>query len=118
MKSASSSICKFGVVMILVGSAACFTINAPDTLIPTGGSFVLGGTSEVIDVDGPCLVWRGENGVIYHLFQYVNLESELFDQVTTPGVTSRLELAERTDLDVSCEIGPTVEVRDVLEVIE
>lgn len=118
MKSNSSLFCILGMITVLVVSVGCFTINAPDTLIPTGGPFVLSGTTEVIDVDGPCLVWRGDNGVIYHLFQQVNLEIDLFDQITTPGVTSRLELAERTDLDVSCRVGPTVEVRDALEVIE
>jgi len=106
------------VVASLAAAAGCFEINVPDTLIATGGAFVVSGTAEVIDVDGPCLVWRGDNGVIYHLFQQVNLENEIFDEVTEPGVTSRLVLAERTDLDVNCRVGPTVEVRDVLEVIE
>lgn len=102
-------------VILLCG---CLEINTPDTLIPTGGSFVLSGTAQVIDQDGPCLVWTGENGISYHLFQDAALENELFDQVTAPGTTSRLELAQRTDLDVACQVGPIVEVLDVLEVVE
>jgi len=102
---------------VAAGSCGCISINAPDTLIPTGGPFVLTGTSEVIDRNGPCLVWQGDNGITYHLFQDPMLDSGLFDQVTTPGVTSRLELSVRTDLDVACRVGPTAEVMDVLDVI-
>lgn len=118
MKSIKACCRLSGAIALFAISAACFEINAPDTLIPTGGPFVLSGATEVIDVGGPCLVWRGDNGVLYHLFQHVNLESELFDEVTEPGVSSRLVVAERTDLDVICRVGPTLEVRDVLEIIE
>jgi hypothetical protein len=107
-------------IALLASLAACrdLIINAPDSLIPVGTPFVLSGTAEVIDDDGPCLVWLGENGIVYHLFQKPTLESDLFDKITSPGVTSRLEVQERTDIDVACQQGPVLEVQDVLEVIE
>ncbi len=108
-----------GIAPLLLSFAVsgCIDINTPETLLPLGTPFVVRGTSAVIDNNGPCLVWLGENGVTYHLFQDIVLPNETFDQVITPGVTSRLELAIRTDLVVACQVGTIAEVRDALEIV-
>jgi hypothetical protein len=91
---------------------------APETLFPTGTSFVVRGTMDLVDTEaGACLVWRGENGVTYHLFQHSRVANDEFDLVTTPGVTSRLELATRSDLVVDCQVGTIVEVQNILEIV-
>jgi hypothetical protein len=105
---------------IWLGTGTC-TVNIPGnntTLFATGDPFILKGTTAVIDNSGPCLVWIGENGITYHLFQGGRLENADFDRITTPGVTSRLELAARSDLTVSCQVGEIVEVQRVLEIVE
>lgn len=90
-----------------------------DSLFPAGTSFVMKGTTEnVPSPQGACNIWRGENGVVYHLFQGVRVDNDDYDRVTTPGVTSRLEIATRTDLVVDCQQGTIVEVRQVLEIVE
>ena len=76
------------------------------------------GTSVVLDHKGPCLAWLGDNGITYHLFQNPRVENAVFDHITTPGVTSRLQLSTRNDLQVACQIGTIVEVLNVLEVVE
>ena len=98
----------------------CIDIEVPIApgLFATGTSFVVSGTAALIDEDGPCLVWMGENGVTYHLFQDPRVSNEDFDAVTAPGITSRLKLAVRTDLYVDCLVGTVVEVQDVLEIVE
>jgi hypothetical protein len=105
--------------LLLVGICGC-TIALPgfDTLFPTGSSFVMKGTTTIVDNGGPCRLWIGENGITYYLFQDPRVDNEVFDQVTTPGMTSRLEIAERSDLEVICYDGPVVEVVDVLEIME
>ncbi len=102
----------------LLSNVACITIDLPEELdlLAVGTPFVLSGTAALIDNDGPCLVWLGENGITYHLFQDARLDNDLFDQVSEPGTTSRLEIVTRTDLDVVCQVGDVVEVRDVLEI--
>ena len=104
--------------ILLYAGCIDLTIPGQNTLFVKGESFVLSGTAAVIDNDGPCLVWLGTNGITYHLFQGIDLDNEDFDRVTTPGVTSRLELATREDLEVSCQIGTIVEVQGVLEIRE
>jgi hypothetical protein len=116
-------ISRIGCLLLVLGALAlpgCIDISVPvaPTLFPTGTSFVLTGTATVIDNEGPCLVWEGENGVIYHLFQDRRVTNEDFDLVTTPGVTSRLVLATRSDLVVTCQVGTIVEVQSILEVQE
>ena len=92
--------------VLFVVLAGCIDLNdASSQLLPVGTSFVVQGTATTIDNDGPCLVWIGENGVTYHLFQDAQLDNDLFDLITTPGVTSRLEVATRSDLDVACQVG-------------
>lgn len=100
--------------------AGCVDVGIPslETVFPTGNPFVVSGTAEVIDQDGPCLVWNGNNGIRYHLFQDPTLPNDEFDRVTTPGVTSRLQLAVRGDLMVDCRVGPTADVQAVLEIVE
>ncbi|MBU0718763.1 MAG: hypothetical protein KJ749_10980 [Planctomycetes bacterium] len=107
----------WGCVAAIVG---CISVELPAELSLTaqGVSFVVSGTAAVVDSEGPCLVWMGENGRTYHLFQSPGLDNESFDRVTTPGVTSRLEIATRDDLEVACMIGTVVEVQDVLEIVE
>ena len=96
------------------------SVNAqllPDTFISTGTPFVVKGTATVLDNNGPCLAWIGENGITYHLFQTSSVDNATFDRITTPGVTSRLHLATRNDLEVACKVGTIVEVLSVLEVV-
>jgi hypothetical protein len=105
-------------LLLLIGAGSC-TINfAADTLFPTGTPFVLRGTADLAEYNGgTCLVWLGENGATYHLFQNSRVTNDDFDMITTPGVTARLELARRTDLFVDCPLGTIVEVQNVLEIV-
>lgn len=105
-------------VAVIIGTARC-NFNPEDiSLSDRGTPFVVKGTAAVIDNEGPCLIWRGDNGETYHLFQDPTLENEAFDQIIDPGVTSHLVLVTRSDLTLDCQIGLIVEVRDVLEVVE
>ena len=99
---------------------ACVDISFPVdvALLDSVSPFVVRGTATVVDHDGPCPAWIGDNGVTYHLFQDPQLDNELFDRVTEPGTVSRLVLAERSDLELACRFGVLVEVQDVLEIIE
>jgi len=101
---------------LVIGTAGC--VNFPEELMlgSSGDPFILKGTAAVVDNEGPCPVWVGDNGVTYHLFQGARVENDAFDQAMTPGVTSRLQIAVRTDIPVSCQIGTVVEVHDVLEI--
>ena len=83
-----------------------------------GSSFVLRGTSAVVDGNEPCLVWLGETGTTYHLFQGIGLPNEDFDRVTVPGTSSRLVIAIRDDLEVGCQMGTIAEVQRVLEILD
>ncbi len=104
--------------VFMLSWTACVDIPiTADNLLPVGTPFVVQGTATVVDNDGACLVWIGENGVTYHLFQGPLLDNDLFDQITTPGVTSRLVLVTRSDLEVTCQMGTIVEVREVLEIL-
>ncbi len=103
--------------LVTAGCTFNFDIQPP-TFVATGNPFVMRGTATLLEQGGGCPAWIGENGVIYHLFQNRRLSSELFDRVVTPGVTSRLELSVRTDLEVVCQVGTIVEVQSVLEIIE
>ncbi len=112
---------RLGLQILAVGVLAGCTIQIPsaESLFPVGTPFVLSGTSTISSTfSGPCPVWIGDNGITYYLFQDAKLDNTLFDRVTTPGVTSRLKLVVRTDLEASCHNGPFVEVLDVLEIVE
>lgn len=101
---------------LLVGAGCTFEIPGQDTLFVRGEPFVMRGTAVTLDVDGPCRVWIGDNGITYHLFQSVRLANEDFDRVVSPGVTARLQLATRNDLKVDCQTGDIVEVERVLDI--
>lgn len=88
-----------------------------DTLFVRGEPFVIKGTAALADEGGPCIVWHGQNGVAYQLFQGANVPNEDYDRVITPGVTSRLLIAKRTDLVTNCDFGTIVEVQRVLEIV-
>jgi hypothetical protein len=103
---------------LLLTSGCTINLSAPESLLPIGSAFVISGTASLADNNGPCLVWIAENGVTYHLFQSSTVENETFDRIATPGVTSRLLLAKRSDLEVNCLMGTIVEVQDVLEIVE
>jgi hypothetical protein len=90
----------------------------PEGLIATGSPFVVSGTSILLENQGPCPAWVADNGITYHLFQSSRVDNDLFDRITTAGVRSRLEIAVRTDLELTCRIGPIVEVRNVLEIVD
>ncbi|MBN2559445.1 MAG: hypothetical protein JXQ75_00755 [Phycisphaerae bacterium] len=102
----------------VISLSAC-TISLPN---PTafGTPFIAKGTYELREVWGgdPCPVWVTDTGAIYHLFQDIAVSNEDFDRVTTPGVTSRLQLTTRSDLVVGCLIGIPVEVKQVLSINE
>lgn len=112
---------RLGLRILAVSMLAGCTIQIPsaESLFPIGTPFVLSGTSTISStLSGSCPVWIGDNGITYYLFQDAKLDNTLFDRVTTPGVTSRLKLVVRTDLEASCHNGPFVEVLDVLEIVE
>jgi hypothetical protein len=87
-----------------------------DTLFVRGEPFVIKGTAALATEDGPCIVWHGQNGVTYQLFQGPSVPNGDFDRAITPGVTSRLVIAKRTDLETVCDYGTIVEVQRVLEI--
>lgn len=114
------SLVKPALLLTLAFSPTACTINAsllPDDLVSTGTSFVVKGTMTVQDRNGPCLVWMGDNGIAYHLFQTPSVENAIFDRIITPGVTSRLQVATRSDIPVACQVGTVVEVLNVLEIV-
>lgn len=110
----------FGVSCVLMLAASCINVALPEeiSLLPRETSFVLRGTSAIVDEGGPCLVWFGDNGLTYHLFQSARIDNATYDRVVTPGVTSRLEVAKRNDLHVACEMGSILEVQNVMEIAE
>ncbi len=104
---------------------ACVEIGPPELTVPIdftllggGSQFVIGGTAAIVDDGGPCPVWIGDNGIVYHLFQDPILDNETFDRVTAPGTTSRLVLVIRGDLELACRFGTIAEVQDVLEIAD
>ena len=108
-----------GLTLLAVAAGCTVSFDLlPDSLVSAGTPFVVRGTAAVVDSNGACLIWIGENGVTYHLFQDPRVENETFDRVITPGVTSRLQIAIRTDLVLACQIGTIAEVRNVLEIVE
>ena len=112
----------FGLVTFaIVGGAVagCAEIVLPEnvSLINIGSPFVMKGSAVLLDDDGPCLAWLGDDGNTYHLIQVQTMENELFDELIAPGTRSRLVLAKRNDLTVACQMGIVAEVQNVLEVI-
>lgn len=106
------------VTTVLALAAGCINIPGEDTLFVRGEPFILTGTADVLQRWGqPCPVWIGENGITYHLFQGPRLSNEEYDAIAAPGVTSRLEVATRSDLAVQCQVGTIVEVQRILEIV-
>lgn len=104
---------------------ACVDVGPPEVNVPldftlfgADSSFVVRGTAAVVDNNGPCPVWFGDNGVTYHLFQNPRLENDVFDRVVEPGVVSRLLLVVRDDLELTCAFGRTADVIEVLEIVD
>lgn len=110
--------CRLLTISFTLLASGC--IQVPDELgfLPTGTPFTIRGTAAIIDNGGPCPVWIGENGITYHLFQDPLLDNAVYDIVTTPGTTSRLVVATRSDLVVTCQVGTIIQVQDVLEIVE
>lgn len=110
------------VSLAVMGGAVvgCADITLPEnvSLINIGSPFVMKGSAVLLDDDGPCLAWLGDDGNTYHLIQVQTMENELFDELITPGTRSRLVLAKRNDLTVACQMGIVAEVQNVLEVID
>jgi hypothetical protein len=98
--------------------SGCIDLIAPETLLPVGTSFVVRGTAAIVDDGGPCLIWLADNGLAYYLYQDPSVDNDTFDRATTPGATSRLELAVRNDLTAPCLVDAIVEVQDVLEIVD
>ncbi|MCG8405374.1 MAG: hypothetical protein MI923_09270 [Phycisphaerales bacterium] len=106
-----------------------FTVSSLTACVPSLGdffpdlpssSFIARGTFEErpIPFVGSCPVWVDSTNVVYHLFQGFDVPNADFDRVTTPGVSSRLRLRGRDDLQVGCEMdGIIVEVEAIVEII-
>ncbi len=106
-----------GLALVTLSACINLDVNVPDNLLGIGGgSFVISGQAGVSSGSQSCPVWIGDNGVTYHLFQDPRVSNEAFDAITTPGTRSRLELAIRDDLELTCRVGQTVEVENVLEI--
>ena len=103
-----------GIVLSLLVSGCVDTSG----LLVVGTPFVVQGTMTVGDKDGACLIWRGENGVSYYLYQDPLLDNSAFDQITTPGVTSRLVVVTRSDLTAPCKVDTILQVQEVLEIVQ
>ncbi len=83
-----------------------------------GTPFVISGTADIVDRDGPCRVWYGENGLTFHLVQGIRITDEEFARIVTPGTAANLELCVRSDVEFDCQYGTVVEVRRVLEILD
>lgn len=111
-----------GLVASVVGLALAVgtcTVELPNPLA-TETPFIVRGTSEMREVfgRGQCLVWVADTGVLYHLFQGDTISNADFDAIVKAGVTSRLRIAVRKDLEVGCRLGQTVVVEEVLQIIQ
>ncbi len=95
----------------------CIDLGDASQLLPVGTPFVVRGTMTLVDRGGACLVWQGDNGVSYYLYQDALLDNSTFDQITAPGVTSRLVLVTRSDLPAPCSVERIAQVQEVLEIV-
>ncbi len=103
-------------VVVCLNTAACINLNTSQ-LLPVGTPFVVQGTMTLGGPNGDCLVWQADNGQSYYLYQNALLDNNAFDQINTPGVTSRLVIAIRSDLPAGCRADKVAEVNQVLEVL-
>jgi hypothetical protein len=108
----------------LILAGACIVtsllVQGCDTsaLLVVGTPFVVQGTMTVNSHSGTCLIWMGDNGETYYLYQDPLLDTGIFDQITTPGVTSRLVVVTRSDLTSPCAVDEVVQVQEVIEVVQ
>lgn len=104
--------------MFAVASIAGCSVQLP-SLFPFGDAFIAKGTFELRTAPGggECPAWVDTNRTVYQLFQGADVSNADFDNITTPGVTSRLRLVKRDDLTVGCSVGIIVEVQEVLEIV-
>jgi hypothetical protein len=84
-----------GCVVLFALAGGCLNLNT-GSLLSVGTPFVVQGTMTV--ANGGCLVWEGNNGESFYLYQDPLLDNNLFDQINAPGVTSRLVIVTRSDL--------------------
>ena len=101
--------------MVLFALVGACNLNTAQ-LLPVGTPFVVQGTMSVTNAG--CLVWDADNGQSFYLYQDPLLDNNLFDQITTPGVTSRLVIVTRSDLTSPCKTDKIAQVQEVLEVIQ
>jgi hypothetical protein len=87
-------------------------------LLVVGTPFAVQGTMTVSNRDAACLIWMGDNGETFYLYQDPLLDNSTFDQITTPGVTSRLVVVTRSDLTSPCTVDEVVQVEEVLEIVQ
>jgi hypothetical protein len=85
--------------------------------ILSGDQFVVRGKMEQSAGRDGCLLFRGDNGARYYLFQHPDFDSDDFDLITVPGTIARLVLVARDDLQTACSGATSVEVLDVLELL-
>jgi len=107
------------VAALLALSASCIDVNIPsgEGLFPAA-SFIVGGVMKLDRQRPLCSEFRGDNGVVYHLFQGPRLTNDEYDQLFEDGSRARLEIQVRGDLDlVGCGLGTNVEIVEVLEFI-
>jgi len=95
----------------------CIDLGGAADLLPVGTPFVVRGTMTV-GGNETCLRWQADNGVTYSLYQDALLDNTVFDRITTPGVTSRLVVATRSDLPAPCTVDRVVQVQEALEIVE
>jgi hypothetical protein len=114
LRSAMLTLASLGLVLAVT---SC-TIDIPNPLA-TGTPFIVKGTSALRDVfgKGQCPVWVADTGILYHLFQGDNVNNADFDAVLVTGVTSRLRIAVREDLEVACKLGEPVVVEEILQIV-
>lgn len=101
---------------LLLPATSCIEIPAIEDIFVRGEPFVITGVSVLVEHNGPCAAWLGDNGITYHLFQGVNVVNSEFDRVMATGIRSRLVLATRSDLEIACQVGRLVEVQAVFEI--
>ena len=109
------AICAGGCVVLFILAGGCVNLNTSQ-LLPVGTPFVVQGT--MTTTNSGCLVWQADNGESFYLFQDPLLDNNLFDQVNSPGVTSRLVIVTRSDLTSPCKTDKIAQVQEVLEVVQ
>lgn len=113
-KAILSGVC----IVLSLGPGGCIDLSGASDLLPVGTPFVVRGTMTVGGGNEACLRWQAENGMSYYLYQDALLDNTVFDRITTPGVTSRLVVATRSDLPAPCAVDRIVQVTQALEILD